>query len=374
MTARYLGLTWDHPRGYDALAAAERDVAPPGLIHWDKQPLEGFEAHPIGDLAARYDLVVLDHPHIGEAVALDCLIPIEDLFSRAEIETWKAASVGATMASYYWQGRHWALPLDVATQVLAHRADLAGSPPRTWDDVLRLSERLPVAVSVAGPHAALSFYSLVIALGGDPGGRDFVETAVATEALDILARLYRRAPTRTHDLNPIGLLDAMATTDTIASVPLVYGYVNYARAGMGAHIVTFADAPTGPGGRRGSVLGGTGLALTRRASPDPDLLDHLRWLLSAEAQCGFIPAHHGQPSARGAWQNRAVNIESNDFYRATLATTEGAWVRPRHDGAIVFQSDAAALIRRFLNDAAGVGDTIGALRMAWQRAARNAST
>ena len=33
--ARYLGLTWDHPRGYNALAAAAREIAPPGLLHWD---------------------------------------------------------------------------------------------------------------------------------------------------------------------------------------------------------------------------------------------------------------------------------------------------------------------------------------------------
>ena len=66
-------LTWDHPRGYNALAAAAAglDPARDGLsIAWDKQPLEGFESHPIADLCARYDLVVLDHPHVGDHPAL----------------------------------------------------------------------------------------------------------------------------------------------------------------------------------------------------------------------------------------------------------------------------------------------------------------
>ncbi|MCJ7872787.1 enoyl-CoA hydratase-related protein [Phaeobacter sp. J2-8] len=36
----YLGLTWDHPRGFNALAAAEKNGGP---VHWDVQPLEGFE-------------------------------------------------------------------------------------------------------------------------------------------------------------------------------------------------------------------------------------------------------------------------------------------------------------------------------------------
>ena len=372
MTARHLGLTWDHPRGFNALAAAEREIAPPGLIHWDKQPLEGFESHPIADLAARYDLLVLDHPHIGEAVARDCLLPLEDMFSADEIATWSVASVGATMASYRWQGAHWALPLDVATQVLAYRADLTDMPPRSWADVLALGQTAPVAVSVAGPHAALHFYSICVALGTEPGGDDLVPDSVAIEALDVLARLHSRAPVGTTSLNPIGLLRTMATTDTIACVPLVYGYVNYARAGQGPHRVSFADAPTGPGGRRGSVLGGTGLALTRCARPDAPLLDHLRWLLSTKAQCDFIPTHDGQPSARRAWTDPAVNGPSHGFYSATLATTESAWVRPRQDGAIPFQTDATALIRRFLEGAATSADTIAALRTRWRRSHHDA--
>ena len=64
------GLTWDHPRGYVALERAAERARAEGLdLHWERQPLEGFESHPIEDLAERYDLIVLDHPHIG-----DCLL------------------------------------------------------------------------------------------------------------------------------------------------------------------------------------------------------------------------------------------------------------------------------------------------------------
>ena len=371
MTARHLGLTWDHPRGFNALAVAEREIAPPGLLHWDKQPLEGFESHPISDLAERYDLLVLDHPHVGEAVALDCLLPLERVFSAAEIKGWAAASVGATMESYRWQGLHWALPLDVAAQVTAWRSDLAGDPPRTLDDVLRLSESVPVALSIAGPHAVLSFFSIHIALGSEPGGGDLMDDGIGAEALDLLARLHRRAPPGTGRLNPVGLLNAMATTDAIACIPLVYGYVNYATPPAHHKAISFADAPTGPGGR-GSVLGGTGLALTKRARPDPALFDHLRWLMSPEAQAGFIPRHDGQPSARFAWSDPAVNARSAGFFRATLATTEAAWVRPRHDGTIAFQTEASALIRRCLGGGASAPDTLSVLRNLWQRSRRGA--
>src|SRR3546814_10531003 len=89
---RTRGLTWDHPRGYNALAAAAATSADCEL-DWDKQPLEGFEAHPIADLCARYDLVVLDHPHVGEAVAAGCLQPLEAHFGADEIAALGAESI-----------------------------------------------------------------------------------------------------------------------------------------------------------------------------------------------------------------------------------------------------------------------------------------
>ena len=168
MNTTHLGLTWDHPRGYAALAAAERDVAPPGLLHWEKQPLEGFESHPIADLAARYDLLVLDHPHIGEAAASDCLRPLDELFAPEELYGWGRATIGAAMASYRWQDRPYALPLDVATQVAVSGPAHSGEPPGDWDAVVRLSESEPVALSIAGPHAVLNFFSLVLAFGAEP--------------------------------------------------------------------------------------------------------------------------------------------------------------------------------------------------------------
>src|SRR4051812_18698031 len=150
---RYRGLTWDHPRGFNALAAAAArlDGARDGIvIEWARQPLEGFESHPIDDLCARYDLVVLDHPHVGEAVAKACLIPLEGLFSPDDLAAWSRETIGPCLTSYRYAARHWALPLDAATQVMALRCDVAEDPPETWDDVVAWSARMPVALPMAG--------------------------------------------------------------------------------------------------------------------------------------------------------------------------------------------------------------------------------
>jgi multiple sugar transport system substrate-binding protein len=351
---RYRGLTWDHPRGYNALAAAAArfDENRDGIaIAWDKQPLKGFESHPIADLCARYDLVVLDHPQIGEAVTAGCLVPMEDIFGAGEIAAIARETIGPCLSSYRYAGKHWALPLDAATQVMAFARDTLGEePPTTWDEVIRLSECRPVALSVAGPHAILSLFSIATSLGAAPAEADpeiLVSETIGVEALDHIATMNARMPAAARRLNPIRLLRAIAEGDAIALCPLVYGYVNYASPSKpGTPPLAFGNAPRAEkGGRPGSTLGGTGIGISRRCEITPTLVDHLRWLMSAEAQTNFIPRHDGQPSRRSAWRDPNVNANWGGFYDATAETVERAYVRPRHVGYIAFQTEASALIR-----------------------------
>jgi multiple sugar transport system substrate-binding protein len=355
---RLRALTWDHPRGYNALAAASRlpALAESGLsIAWEKQPLEGFESHPIADLCARYDLVVLDHPHVGEAVAAECLRSLEEVFGTDAIARLEADSIGPSLASYRFAGSHWALPLDAATQVLACRRDLMDGPvPVTWDEVAELSERTgKVAMSLAGPHAALSFLSIAAAFDEPPAQADpdlMVSMKTGKLVYELMAGLVARSPMSVLEKNPIGILGHMAGEDDVILCPLVYGYVNYA-APTQRHPLAFHNAPRRrPDGRPGSTLGGTGIGISRRCEITPGLKEHLLWLMSAEAQIGFIPDHEGQPSRRATWHDAEVNARWGGFYANTADTLEAAYVRPRHNGYIAFQSRASALLREALQE------------------------
>lgn len=334
---KYRGLTWDHPRGYNALAAAS------GPIDWDIQPLEGFESAPIAELCAKYDLVVLDHPHLGEALTHSCLTPLEDIFPAPALDVIAKGAIGPAYSSYAMAGRQWALPLDAATQVMALRPDLTDATPSTWAEVDALSQKGHVALSLAGPHAALSFLSVCAALDPSLDMRDagWPDNAIAEQAIEILAPLASRMPEQTKPLNPIGLLDLMSRSDDIHLIPLIYGYVNYTRA---MRPVEFRDAPRVKG-RPGSILGGTGIAISRRTRVDDTLRDHLLWLMSPETQCGFIPDHDGQPGQRSAWEDRRVNENWGYFYTQTTATLEQAAIRPRHNGYIALQTRASAYLR-----------------------------
>lgn len=370
----YRGLTWDHPRGHDALAEAARlvnlDRAEP-LIYWDKQPLEGFESAPIADLAAANDLIILDHPHVGEAVAEGCLIPLEELYSAEQISAWGTESIGPSLASYHWGGKTWALPLDVATQVVARRADRIEDAPNSWAEIEEIAKTVPVALSVGGPHAFLNLISMAASEGFVAGGNQMLPDDIALASLDRMHRLSRNAPEGSGMLNPIELFEEMAHGDEIAFIPLVFGYVTYAREGHTQHLITFSDTPRSERGF-GGVLGGTGIGFSKRAQPSQELLDHIAWLMTPETQTVFFPKHGGQPSARTAWQNQSVNADWGNFYSNTFDTAEHALLRPRYDGYIKFQTDAAARIRNALSKGEDTYKTLIALRSLWQNSRANA--
>ncbi len=368
----YVGLTWDHPRGYVALERAAQDARAEGLsLRWERQPLEGFEAHPIEDLAARYDLIVLDHPHMGDAVAAECLQPLEDLFENELLQRWRDQSIGQTFASYRYGGRHWALPLDAAAQVSAARRDRLESPaPVTWPQVLELARRRPVAMSLAGPHAILTLFSMCAAFGPAPASVDpgrLLERESAHAAWELLKELHSISFHGWAECNPIQLLEQLARGGEAVYCPLVFGYVNYAVPAAGRAAMQFFDAPAGPSGRCGSVLGGTGLAVSRRARVDAALRSHLVQLLSPAVQQEFIPFAEGQPSGRAAWGDARVNDAWGGFFANTRETIEAAIVRPRHPHYVEFQAAASQAVRDALAQRIGADTLVDGLQALYER-------
>lgn len=372
--AAFIGLTWDHPRGYEALDAAARRVAAgraEPLLAWRRQPLEGFESAPIAALAAAHDLLVLDHPHVGEAVASECLLPLESLYPAERLDAWRRDSVGPSFESYRYEGLSWAVPLDVAAQVTARRPDRIATPPESWDEIERLARELPVALSLGGPHALLTLLSMVAGVGPDVCREDFLPEENALVALERLHRLWALRAVDSEHMNPIGLLETMARGNAIALVPLVFGYVTYAVPGEGRQRIAFSGTPR-EGAGFGGVLGGTGIGFSRRCTPTPGLLEHVGWLMSRSAQVEFLPRHGGQPSARAAWEDGEVNDGWGGFYRDTLESVERALLRPRFAGYVSFQNRASARVREALHAGEAPETTLEGLRCLW-RAARAAS-
>ena len=363
MTVRLTGLTWDHPRGYLVLDALAGTLGPDVSVRWQRQPLEGFESRPLRTLADDFDLLIVDHPGLGEAVRDGALLPLDEVFSGPELAGWRSASVGATYDSYVLDGRPWALPLDAAAQVAVARPDLMDARPASWAQACQAAREHRTALCLGGPHALLMFSAICVAAGSPPAGTGtgtgaglggdggaFVTEAAGTAALAVMADLLAHADRELSRRNPIGVLDAMAAGGGPAYCPLVYGYVTYQRPLAGepgsCRLAAFG-APAGPGGI-GSVLGGTGLAITRSAVELGAAAALIRSLLSDEVQVGLYAELGGQSSARRAWEHPGADAASGGFYRATLATVEHAWVRPRFAGYPEFQAAASAVLREGL--------------------------
>ena len=167
MMVKLKGMTWSHPRGYDPMiACSKRWREKTGVeISWEKRSLQDFETFPVEELAARYDLIVIDHPHVGQITRENCLLPIGDAAHADEIAAIAAGTVGRSYPSYNWQGRQWALPIDAAAQVMAYRADLLPEPPSDWEAVLGLARASRVTVPLRTPHSLMLVYTLMAGLG-----------------------------------------------------------------------------------------------------------------------------------------------------------------------------------------------------------------
>ncbi|MER8749680.1 extracellular solute-binding protein [Mesorhizobium sp. M1050] len=339
------GMTWSHPRGYDPMiACSSLWKQKTGItIEWDKRSLQDFESFPVEELARAYDLIVIDHPHVGQITAERCLEPLDVAGREAELAALASGSVGRSYPSYNWQGRQWAFPIDAASQVQAWRPDALDAPPARWSDVLDLARQGRVLLPLRPPHVLMAFYTLAGNFGRpcatDPSG-DLIDADEVFETMREIAALVGPA---CFEMDPIAVSERMAEAGSrIICAPLIYGYVSYAMSGFRANRLAFADIPVvGSSGPIGSALGGTGIAVSAFAKAKDAAIDFAYWVASGEVQRGPYAAVGGQPGHAAAWEDRAVNEATGNFYRDTRATLEGAWVRPRHDGYMTFQQAAS---------------------------------
>lgn len=344
------GMTWSDPRGYDPLVAAAAEfarIAPGVSIHWEKRSLQGFESTPVDELAATFDLMVIDHPHVGAVVEEGCLLPLDRHAPPHALRRLEGETVGKSYASYTMAGHQWALPIDAATQVQAIRPDLRAGPCRSWAEVMEAARAGQVIWPLRPPHGLMNFYTLCANLGEPcavtPG--PLVARATGLAVLEALQALAERVDPACLGMDPIAALSALSEGTRHSVAPLTYLYSPFAREGYRARRLSFHDMPAiGAGGPIGSALGGTGIAVSARTA-HPELCTRFAlWLAGAEVQRGLYAANNGQPGNARAWGDAAVNAAVGGAYHATRLTHEAAWLRPRHAGYMAFQEEASHIV------------------------------
>ena len=361
------GITWDHPRGYAPLinGAAEYERVRPGVrIHWDRRTLREFGEAPLEQYLDRYDLIIMDHPFVGFAAAHDVLVDLSDYLTDLEKQAFECDSVGPSWESYHYANGIWALPIDAATQVAAYRPDLlaklSSQPPRTFEEVLRLGEKIRekdqfIAVAACPIDAISLFFTFTAGLGHPiaENAEPFVEGTVAREVLRRLHEIVAIAHPSSTDWNPIHVYDHMVAAPDTVYCPWAYGYSNYSRRGMAVPL-KFVDAPAvEKHGCAGTQLGGTGVAVSKNRGHCGEAVAYAKWLVAPRHQRGTYFREGGQPASLTAWTDLAVDCEAGGFFSGTRKTLESAYVRPRFDGFVRFFEAAGIEINRCLKNGAG---------------------
>lgn len=349
MTAMLRGLAWDHRRCWGPLDASVEPwrAAHPGFdIVWDRQSLHDFGEGRLEEAVRRYDLVVFDHPYIGDIAEAGLTVPFDPYLSAAETARFEADSVGGSWRSYQAGGRQWALPIDAAAQVASYRPDLLGAyadaPPKSHAEVLALGARLKkdgryIALPFIPTDAMCLVMSSAAGAGATIGeGGEFLPSEVVEQAIDALRALVAYAHPSSAEWNPIRCYDHMIAHDDVVYVPYAFGYVNYA-ARETAPRLAFTDVPAP--GARGALLGGAGIGVSAFSQHREAAIAYALHLCSADYQRGDYVRFGGQPGSLAAWRDPAVNALTRNFFADTLTTLSRSLLRPTHPGFIGFFRD-----------------------------------
>jgi multiple sugar transport system substrate-binding protein len=355
------GIAWDHSRAFPPLVAtAQRyeEMHPGVRVRWEKRTLDEFGHMPIDQLAAKFDLIVIDHPWAGFAFEKHLVLDLKPLLSPTTLHECAQNSIGATFESYCYAGRLLALPIDAAAPVPSWRCDLlerAGlSMPATWTEAVAVARRKLALIPAFNADLFLHFLMLLKALGSNPcadtecvAPRDIMRTAV-----NLLRELTEPMPRAIFDWNPIQVAERMTATDDFAWNAFAYSYNNYARDGFAPARLRFgnlisleSDAP-----RLRGVLGGTGIAISSHCSKVETALDYARFVAHRTAQKAIYVNAGGQPSHRAAWDDAAADSLCGGFFSGTRTAHEEAFIRPRYSGYVPLQTNGGNALQEALRD------------------------
>jgi len=330
-TIRLRGMTWDHPRGVGGLRESDPLLVERlGVsVDWEARSLLDFGDQLISDFAADFDLLVIDHPHVPDAVHAGALLALDEHLAPSDLGTLERESVGRSHESYRYRGQQWALAVDAAAQVAAFRPDLCDGVPPFWSDVFELPRG-----SLLWPYKpvdAFSTFATLLAQGGHPLAAPgvFVDMDAATEALETMIELADVVPDWCATANPIDVAESLAADTPFSIAVALFGYTNYSRAGFRPSRIRYADIPSFDGRAGGSTLGGAGVAVSAATSHPRLAAEAAAVLAGADAQSGAYTSGGGQPGNLRAWRSESANALTGGFFGGTLRTLERAWVRPR---------------------------------------------
>ena len=370
------GIAWDHPRGFDPMVATAKEFAnryPEVEIVWDKRPLQAFADRPIENMAFEYDLMVIDHPHVGEASRKNLLLELDSFNEfKDKIDILSKNSVGLSYQSYNFNNHQYALAIDAAAPVAAYKIGALDELPFTFEQVLSLAEK-SLVIWPAKPVDAISCFNTIAANIGhaiNSTEHEFIDRGIGITVLQMMKKLSNLVPKDCLEMNPINALDYMSSNNDKIYCPLLYGYSNYSRKNFRDGLIKFTNIPSfdeNINNCKGAQIGGTGLAISKETKNIEIALEYVFWVASEECQKNSYYYSGGQPAHIEAWKDKNINNNCNNFFINTLKTLENAWLRPRFDGYMYFQDIAGTIINDYLKNDKQADITIDKIIMEFEK-------
>ncbi|MCP5534857.1 MAG: carbohydrate ABC transporter substrate-binding protein [Akkermansiaceae bacterium] len=364
------GMAWNHSRGFTSVVAtAQRfeELNPEVRITWEKRSLQAFADASLEELAAAYDLLVMDHPHVALAAEDALLLPYDDYLSAGFLEDQAEHSVGGSHPSYNFAGKQWTLAIDAATPIATWREDLLAKlglqVPKTWQDMLAMAAQGHVGFAAIPIDLLMHTYAFCDAHQGNlfADKEQLATTDALTRALETLKEAVSLIDPIFQTLNPIQTAEKMTTSDDVAYCPLGYGYSNYSRAYYAPNRLTAGDVVSYQGKPLRTALGGAGIAVSSKTQHAQAAMRYAGFTASPDVQRGVFYHAGGQPGHRAAWLDDTLNEDTHHFFRNTLATLDRALLRPQYHGYMYFQDHGSPVAHDGITGKASVADTVDKL-------------
>lgn len=338
------GVAWAHRRCWGPLDA---DVGQSKFdIRWNRRSLFSFGEGDLGEFVDENDLIIYDHPFVGDICDRGLMLDLRQFLSADDIDVFERNQVGASYKSYHFDGGIWGLPIDSAATMAAWRPDLlteiGRTPPKTLDEVFELARRAReqdkwVAWAAKPTDLFCTYISMMASLGVEVGhgAGPFAPHDISAEVIDKMKTLRALVHPHSTRWNPIQLFDHMSSNDDVVYTPYAFNYVNYAssdarRLTFGASPKMAADQPA-----RG-LLGGAGIGISAR-SRNPELaFAYAMRLLDPAFQASDYVANGGQPGMRSAWTSPECDSMTNGFFSDCIEAMDDAFLRPIIPGFVCF--------------------------------------
>ena len=324
-------------------------------------------------MAYDYDLMVIDHPHVGEASRKNLIYELnKNEKYKEQLNVLEINSVGLSHQSYNFNNNQYALAIDAAAPVSAYRKDLIDNPPRTFENTIKLAEKNRVIWPIKPVDSISCFNSIAANLDNPINSihQNFINSNLAKNILVMMKKLSELVPRDCLLMNPINVLDIMSESDEFYFCPQLYGYSNYSRKGFGKSLVNFGNMISfneDENNCKGSQIGGTGLAISKSTKYLDIALDYSFWVASENCQSDQFYYSGGQPGHLKAWKNNKINNDCENFFSNTLTTLQKSWLRPRYDGYMYFQDKGGTIINAYLKDEFDLDTTFNNLSAEFER-------